>query len=262
MFGFRIDSVSVLANQGLESRLSTLGSPLLASGLALALLFAIAGLVRLRARRIVCITLAAWMAAAAGGILLGGSYWPHYLIELVPAAAAGAAVVFQRYRLVGALAMAAIALPTAINAANVARTDSPDSFQQSAMTIGDYIRDRSLPNATAYVMYAKVNAVYYTGLRDPYPYNWSLMLRAAPRAEARLRALLASAGRPTWVVKVERPSAFGLDRSGATKRLLAQHYRSVGSVCGSQVLLARGAGALPPPPGDACSAAGDSGNAA
>jgi 4-amino-4-deoxy-L-arabinose transferase-like glycosyltransferase len=254
MFGFRIDSVSALVNHGLESRLSTLGSPLLASGLAVASLFALGAVVRLRGRSIVRITFVAWMVAAIAGILLGGSYWPHYLIALVPAAAAGAAVAFQRYRVVGALAMVAIVLPTVIHAAHVARADSADSFQQSAVTIGDYISDRSPPHATAYVMYAKVNTLYYAGLRDPYPYNWSLMLRGVPGAEQRLRSLLASPARPTWIVRAEGPRGFGLDRAGITKRLLATHYRSVGRVCGSELLLARGAHVLPPPRGDACPA--------
>lgn len=248
MFGFRIDSVSVLVKNGLESRISTLGSPLLASGLGVALVFAIVAFARLRGRPLVRITLAGWMAAAVAGILLGGSYWPHYLIELVPAAAAGAAVIFARYRFVGALAVAAIALPTAINAVGVGRSDSVDSFQQTAVTIGHYIRDRSLPNETAYVMYAKVNAVYYTGLRDPYPYNWSLMVRAVPGAEQRLRSLLASPGRPTWIVRVEGPRGFGLDANGTTRRLLAAHYRPVTTVCGSELLLARGAHVLAAPP--------------
>jgi 4-amino-4-deoxy-L-arabinose transferase-like glycosyltransferase len=257
MFGFRIDSVSALAQHGLGSRLSSLGSPLLASGLAVAVLFAVAGIARLRDRRIVCITFAAWMAAAVAGILLGGSYWPHYLIELVPAAAAGAAVMFQRYRVVGALAMVAIALPTATHAANVARTDAADTFQQSAVMVGRYIRARSFPNATAWVMYSKVNVLYYTGLRDPYPYNWSLMVRAVPGAEARLRRLLASPQRPTWIVRVEGPRGFGFDSSGGTKRLLAQHYRLAASVCGTRLLLARGARTLPAPRGYVCTAAGN-----
>jgi hypothetical protein len=252
MFGFRIDSVSVLVNNGLESRLSTLGSPLLDSGLGLAVVFALVAIVRLRDRPIVRITFAAWIAAAVVGILLGGSYWPHYLIELVPGAAAGAAVMFRRYRLVGALAVTAIALPTVIHSVDAARNDSADSFQQAVVTIGDYISDRSRPNDTAYVMYAKVNALYYAGLRDPYPYNWSLMVRAVPGAEQRLRTLLASPQRPTWIVRAEGPHGFGLDRSGVTKRLLAQHYGTAGTVCGTRILLARGARVLPPPPSGRC----------
>jgi hypothetical protein len=216
------------------------------------LVFAIAGIARLKARPLVRVTFAAWMIAATAGILLGGSYWPHYLIALVPGAAAGAAVLLRRNRLIGVLAVCAIAAPTVLNAANVARRDSADSFQLSAVTIGHYIKKRSLPNQTAYVLYAKVNTLYYAGLRDPFPYNWALMMASAPSAEARLRQLLASPARPTWIVKADSPHSFGLDRSGVTKRLLTQHYRRLDKVCGIPLLLAKGAQVLPAPHGIGC----------
>jgi hypothetical protein len=252
MFGFRLDSVNVLVKHGLETRLSTLESPLLGSGLALAVVVAIVGLVRVRDRPLVCIAALAWMLAAGAGILLGGSYWPHYLIALVPVAAAGAATTFRRYPLVGVVATALIVAPTVINAARVARDDSADTYQESAATIGHYIRDRALPGQSAYAMYAKVNSVYYTRLPVPYPYNWSLMVRAVPGAEARLRGLLASPARPTWIIRAQGARGFGLDRSGATRRLLREHYRLAAKVCGTQLLLARGAASRPAPPGDGC----------
>jgi hypothetical protein len=252
MFGFRLDSVSALVNHGLETRLSTLQSPLLESGLALGLLVALFAIVRLRDRPLVRVTALAWLLAAGAGILLGGSYWPHYLIALVPATAAGAATAFRRYPFVGALAAAVIVLPTVIRAADVARSDSADTYQESAATIGDYIHDRSVPGQSAYAMYAKVNSVYYTGLPAPYPYNWSLMVRAVPGAESRLRSLLASPARPTWIIRAQGARSFGLDRSGATRRLLTEHYRRVATVCGTKVLLARGARALPAPRGEGC----------
>jgi 4-amino-4-deoxy-L-arabinose transferase-like glycosyltransferase len=252
MFGFRIDSVDALVSHGLETRLSTLETPLLGSGLAVAAIFALVGIVRLRDRPLVRITTLAWMLAAGAGILLGGSYWPHYLIALVPVAAAGAATTFRRYPFVGAVATAVIVLPTLFHAAGVARRDSADTYEESAATIGHYLRDRALPGQTAYAMYAKVNAVYYTGLRDPFPYNWSLMVRAVPGAEARLRALLASPGRPTWLIRAQGARSFGLDRSLATRRLLMEHYRHVATVCGTKLLVARGARVLPPAPGEGC----------
>jgi 4-amino-4-deoxy-L-arabinose transferase-like glycosyltransferase len=249
MFGFRIDATAALTGHGVSTRLSRLESPFLTSGLAVAGLFAAVGIARLSARPVVRLTLAAWLVAAGAGILLGGSYWPHYLIALVPGAAAGAAAVFQRYRLVGVLALCAIAVPTVVNAVDVGGSDSADNFQADTVTIGHYIRARALPNQTAYALYARVNALYYTGLPNPYPYNWSLMMRAAPGARDRLRRLLDSPGRPTWVLKVGSISAYGLDRDGTTKRLFALHYRRVDTVCGVPVFLARGAAALPPPAG-------------
>ena len=43
--------------------------------------------------------------------------------------------------------------------------------------------------------------LYYSGLRDPFPYNWSLMMRALPKAQAELRSMLAAPDRPTWIVR-------------------------------------------------------------
>jgi Dolichyl-phosphate-mannose-protein mannosyltransferase len=249
MFGFRLDSVSVLAKHGLEARLSSLESPLLASGLALALVFAFVALVRLRERPLVSITVGAWIAAAAAGILLGGSYWPHYLIALVPAAAAGAATLFRRYPVVGVIGTLAIAVQPVVHATDVAIHDSADSYQRGAVILGDYIHARSLPGDTVYVMYSKPNALYYSGLRVPYPYNWSLMPRAVPGARDLLRRVLASAQRPTWIVRTHGPNEFGLDASGATRRLLNKHYRRVATVCGIPLLLARGTHPLPAPGG-------------
>jgi hypothetical protein len=252
MFGFRLDAVSALSRPGAEGRLSRLGSPFLDSGLALGTLFALIGLVRMRVTPMVRIAIVSWMLAALVGIVLGGSYWPHYLIALVAGVAAVAASVFARRRWLGLLVVCIVALPTALTAARVVRNDSADNLQTSTLAIGHYLHARALPNQTAYVLYAKVNVLYYAGLRDPYPYNWSLMMRAVPGAQDRLRALLASQRRPTWVVRADSTHSMGLDASGATNRLLVAHYRKVATVCGDPVLLARGAAAAPAPPGPEC----------
>jgi hypothetical protein len=106
---------------------------------------------------------------------------------------------------------------------------------------------RALHGDTAYVLYAKVNALYYSGLRSPFPYHWGLMMDSVPHAESQLRALLASRQRPTWIVKAQPTTAWGLDRSGATARLLRHYYRRVARTCGKPVLLARAAGPRPDP---------------
>jgi hypothetical protein len=104
------------------------------------------------------------------------------------------------------------------------------------------------------MMYSKPNALYYAGLRVPFPYNWSLMVRAVPGARDLLRRTLASAGRPTWIVRENGAKAYALDPSGATRRLLDEHYRRVATVCGTALLLSRTARALPAPGGPlACS---------
>jgi len=252
MFGFRLDAAGVLTRSGIATRLGRLDSPLLTSGMLISAIAAAWGLARLPGRLLVRVVLGGWMLAAILGIALGGSYWPHYLIALIPGVSAAAAIAFTRHTRIGAIAMCAIAIPTAVHAFTSARSDSPGHSQKAALAIARYISGRALPNQTLYVLYAKVNVLYYAGLDDPFPYNWSLMIQAVPGAEARLRELLASSGRPTWVVRMSTTRSLGLDRGGATQRLLTSHYRSVGTVCGATVLLERGARDRPPPPPSAC----------
>jgi hypothetical protein len=62
------------------------------------------------------------------------------------------------------------------------------------------------------------------------------MLRVKPGAIPRLRGLLASSQRPTWVVEWQPPDEWGLDPRHVTARLLTAHYRRVGTVHGFPVL--------------------------
>ena len=97
LVGFRIDALHTLSgsNIPLHVRLKSLEAPAIASGLALVVGLAVIGLPRLRGDRVLLATIGAWLVGATVGVLGGGSYWPHYLIELVPvscvAAAAGIA---------------------------------------------------------------------------------------------------------------------------------------------------------------------------
>ena len=170
IFGFRVDATHALAGDA-SGKITQLGSPALESGLFIALLVALVGIARLRERPVVRAVLVVWILVAGVGIVLGGSYFPHYLIALVPVAAAGAAAALvhrPRFALAG---VAAMALSAVILAAPTAIKDSGDYFDESAVSVGHYIHDRALPGQTAYVLYAKVNLIYYSGLRPGFPYN-------------------------------------------------------------------------------------------
>ena len=85
LFGFRIHALNVLAASDvpLHVRLKSLWLPGAGSGLFALLVIALRGLATLRHDRVLAVTLAAWLGAGAVGVLGGGSYWPHYLLELV-----------------------------------------------------------------------------------------------------------------------------------------------------------------------------------
>lgn len=243
LFGFRLQGLSALAGSagGLPGRFADrLAMPLIESGLVLVLLWSVTGLRRLRDRR-VQLTLLAWGGAGVAGVLLGGSYWPHYLIEVIPFAAVTAGLALATgHRLAAratAVMLGAIALTGAWIGTSGGATTASDTHSKA---IGTSIARRSDPGDTIYVRYSQPNITYYSGLRNPYPFDWSLMLRTIPGAQHKLRSLLRSPQRPTWVVDWESADAYGLDRNDATADLIGQHYRPAGKVGGTPVLLERG----------------------
>jgi 4-amino-4-deoxy-L-arabinose transferase-like glycosyltransferase len=241
LFGFRADAAASLVQHHPLTKALGLALPALTSGLAVALVFSAAWLARRRERSLVRVVVAAWLLAGAVGILLGGSYWRHYLIELVPGSVAAAAALFANHRRIGSLVAVSVVVPAALMAIVGAAGPNVNLKQQDSVIVGHYVRARALPGQTFHVIYAHVNVIYYSGMRDPFPYNWSLMMRSVPHVQDRLRRLLASPSRPTWVVDWQTTRGFGLDRTGATKRALARYYRPVTTVCGHPLLLARGA---------------------
>src|SRR4051794_23387351 len=228
LVGFRLEALGTLAASSLplQDRLGQLAGPALGSGLVVAVPAALAGIVRARNRM-----LAAWLAGALIGVLGGGSYWPHYLIQLVPVTCVGVALLRPPRVLLAAFA--AISVAATLGGLGY---DHPHPPYRSTRAVARYVRTHARPGDTQYVLYARANLLHYVGLPSPYPYHWSLMVRARPGAIPRLRRLLASPARPTWVVEWQPPDEWGLDPHGATARLLARHYRRAATVHGHPVL--------------------------
>ena len=245
MFEFRLDLLQTLSGTDLplSERLRELREPARDSGLLLMLGGAVLGLLLgLRRDRVLMIAFAAWLAAAVVGVLGGGSYFAHYLLQLVPVGcvlcAAGLALVPAP---VGAAALAVVAY--------LALTSANEGFEYldhttvhfRELAIGDYVREHAEPDDTVYVMYARPNVAYYAGLRHPYPYLWSLMVRVRPGAVARLRRELDSPQRPTWLVRWHHPSSWELDPGRATARAIDRHYRVAAIVCKVPIYVRRDA---------------------
>jgi hypothetical protein len=131
-----------------------------------------------------------------------------------------------------AAALAAVAVVATVGGVAKARELQT---RHAVVPVARYVREHARPGDTQYVLYARANVGYYTGLPSPYPYAWSLLVRAHPGAIAQLRRLLGSPRRPTWIVGWQRPSRWGLDPEGATARALHAHYRVVAHVHGHPV---------------------------
>src|SRR4029077_7501149 len=192
-----------------------------------------AALAASRARRLrfdprIAWTLAAWLFGGLVGVLAGGSYWSHYLIEGVPVTAgvvglsiAEMTPAARRAILGGAVALALVGAAGA--GAYVAWRPPYDAEQD----VGTYIHAHARPGDTQYVMYARADVLYYAGLRTPYPYDWSLMVRTHPGARRALYGLLASPRRRTWLVTWQDDDRWRLDRGDLVDVLLRRYYRPV-----------------------------------
>jgi hypothetical protein len=257
LFGFRIDALHALAGSDipLDERVKALAGPALGSGLVLAVPAAVAGLRLLRVDRVLVVTLSVWLGAAVIGVLGGGSYWPHYLIELVPVSCVGVGALLatapSRSRVAVLGAATAVSLTAAIADAVYVAQRPP---YRDEMAVARYVRGHARPGETQYVMYARANVAYYAGLPTPYPYQWSLMVRAVPGARAQLQRLLASPRRPTWVVQWQHPDRWQLDPGGRTERLLRRGYRQAAVVCGHAVYVRKDRPAPPRPARRGCAA--------
>jgi hypothetical protein len=234
LFGFRIELLHTLAGSDtpLHVRLANLQEPAWESGLLLVLAGAAVGLRHLRGDRVLVVTFGAWLAAATVGVLGGGSYFAHYLIGLVPVGCVAASVAIARARSPLRVAvLGAVLVVALLSAREGAVYMSHNSLRHAEVAVADYVRDHARPGDTSYVMYARPNVVYYAGLRHPYPYLWSLMVRAKPGAHEQLLRLLESAQRPTWLVQWHDEDRWELDPDGRVDRLLARGYRLAAIVC-------------------------------
>jgi hypothetical protein len=249
MFGFRIDLLHTLSGTELPMhvRMRQLEEPAWDSGLTLVVGGALLGvLLGLRRDRVLMATLASWLVAGVVGVVCGGSYFVHYLIQLVPAgcvlAAAGLAVVPAPVSAAALACVAYLALVSADEGFNYLEHQTPHHRE---LAIGNFIREHGGPGDTVYVMYARPNIVYYAGRRQPYPYLWSLMVRVRPGARPRLRGLLASPERPTWLVRWHHPSSWELDPDHTIARTIDRGYRLAATVCDVPVYVRRDAAAPP-----------------
>lgn len=243
LLGFRLQALHTLqgSNLSLLTRMHSLLLPAVGSLLVLAVPLAAAGAWRLRRERVLAVTLAAWLVGALAGVLGGGSYWPHYLIGLVPVAAVGSAVVLARLprRPVAVVLVALVALAGAASVTGGAFVAAHPRRQTDA-AVASYVRGRARAGDSFYALYARADLNDAVGLRTPFPYSWSLMMRARPDARPRLLALLDSSRRPTWVVRWQRTTHWHLDGDGAIAAALRRHYRHVATFGGRGVLLERG----------------------
>jgi len=173
-------------------------------------------------------------------LLASGSFWPHYLLTsagVLPLAAGAAAArrspagaAMRRWAVVAAVSSAVMVLVVAVVYATTPRVWWHERT-------GDWLGAASAPGDSAVVLYGSPSLLERADLPSPYPYLWSLPMRAQDPELERLRALLAGPDAPAWVVQTLAVRSWGFDADGGLRRLLESRYRVVAHPCGNPVRL-------------------------
>jgi hypothetical protein len=241
-YPFRIHAGQVLADipgNTADVRLSRLAVSAVLSG-AVFVLLAFGALVVRRARREPVV----WALLASGtfavvSILAGGSYWLHYLIQVVPVVALAAGAVaavapVARDRWAGALA--ALVAASAAVAMTVTLIHPPPA---PGSVVGKALAESAQPGDTVLSAFGDADILRATGMSSPYPYLWSLPSRTLDPDMTLLRGLLAGPDAPTWIVVRGSGTMARLGSHGVAS-MIQNRYRVVGEVCGRSIYLERG----------------------
>jgi hypothetical protein len=157
-------------------------------------------------------------------VLLGGSYWLHYLMGLVPGLVLLAAAAAQR-RLeagptlvlpYGAALVSSLAAVIYLVAVPISRPEAP---------VIDYLRAEGRPGDTAVVAFGGANILRETGMTSPYEELWSLPVRVRDPELETFIEVLEGADAPTWVIASGASlSSWAIDGARAD-RVLRDRYR-------------------------------------
>jgi hypothetical protein len=253
--GFRFDASAVLAahdSPATEHRLGQLPILAVTSGLAAVALVALWRL-RRKYRDPVVLATTGMLLVALVGVAGGGSYWPHYLITLVPATVllVARAVGVRSGRVPWVPLAIAVAFGSAMVSVVASTTSADTQYASPQIQLASWLRAASAPGDSAVVAYGQAQIMQASGMQPAYPYLWSLPVRTLDPELRTLARRLSQDDGPDWFVEWHPVGTWSLDSEGRVARALADHYRYVAQVCGTPVYLRLGnQRVLPPLPSD------------
>ena len=175
-----------------------------------------------------------WLAAAVVGVNVGGLYWPHYYVQLVPPLCLLGAIGLARLRdprLAWGLA-AVVALPAVIFVVRVVHAPEQrrDTMVKYALAfendrhIARYVDAHTSPSDPVYAFVSRADFYFLARRAAAFPYLWGHPLRAIPGALTALQRTLAAPRRPKLVVLFQRRP---LRRHPELQLLFQRYYRLV-----------------------------------
>jgi hypothetical protein len=247
LFEFRAAAASAIASHPLAAqvhRMHWLVVLFLVSGMGVLSWYLLTTVVRDRAQRRLGIALAATLVYGFVSIALGGNWWRHYLLELVPVLTMAAALASRgRGRWLSRAAAVRIATSLAVASALIATFASASEGARWAqvdrdLAISRWLIRASHPDDSVVLTFGSADIIESSGLTSPYPYSWSLPARIEDPHLRTLVRVLNGPSAPTWLIHISSTHGYYLgNRNPAFATTLAAHYRLFATVCRRDVFL-------------------------
>jgi 4-amino-4-deoxy-L-arabinose transferase-like glycosyltransferase len=191
-----------------------------------------------------------WLVAGLVAVNLGGSYWTHYYVQLLPPlilAASYAAVAVSsrglRVALAAVLVVPALGWMVELIPSTRVREHAIPYFASSVRDrhIADAIDAETRPDQHIYVLESEALIYFLAQRQTTYRYLWGMPIKKIPSAVPTLRTMLAASDRPTLVI-LNTPSANAVDPSGGLANDLTRYYHPDRVVDGVAILRANDTG--------------------
>lgn len=242
LFRFRQRSLNVIEDATSTApleRLRWLAVLFIVTGLVLLVIQLVDAVRSARDRRSVRLALLVMLCYDLVSIMVGASWWTHYLLQLTAVLSMAAALVTRqeapRWRThSGAVVVTATAVISALVGIHLGLTDQAKG--RTTEIVGTYLRDASEPGDSIVLAYGAPNVIEIAGLSTPYRYSWSLPIRTRDPNLKDLVGVLSGPTAPTWLVEIGDFDWWGID-TPAFEQVRADRYRVVATVCGHDIYL-------------------------
>ena len=175
---------------------------------------AAAGIRAIRWRSGIALLPVVWFLAAFIGFNLGGLYWRHYYVQLVPPLALLAAIglvrIGTRRTALGVALLAAPVLAFVLKVAHAPdrRSDRMISYAyayENDQRVAHWVRAHTSARDTVFALESRADFYFLADRRPATPYIWGHPLNEIPGALPSLVRTLSDEGRPKFVVLFQRP---------------------------------------------------------
>lgn len=176
-----------------------------------------------------------WIVSAGIGVTMGGDYWTHYLIQLVPPvslwlarAIIGVLAALQGWRkhLAATIFALLLILPYGVvidgTEAIYERLYRHPGYPAQA-EVARYIREHTAPDQTIYVAFDQASIYYLADRKPAYRHMYDQELRALPDSYADIIGIISSDQRPVYIISTVHPGPFP-DQSRTFWREVSKYY--------------------------------------